>query len=156
MKTATLAIMLDGDSVWLAEKKIGEIGTGVLSGPGGKLEPGEDLVDCLFRESKEEWGIELHPDGVTKCAHIIFYAAGVPDFDVHIYRVTRFTGDLRETDDAKAPERHSLDALPFERMYGGDRHWYLRAAQGDPFVAHVYYKERAKEFDRIEFLAPDF
>ena len=41
MKTATLGIVLQDGNVLLGEKKKGEIGTGVLSGPGGKLDLGE-------------------------------------------------------------------------------------------------------------------
>lgn len=156
MKTATLALVCDGDEVLLAEKKKGEIGTGILSGPGGKLDPGESLIECVIRETKEEWNIELHPEGLEQVAHIIFFAAGEPDFDVHIYKATRFSGDFSETADAKIPERFAFTALPLERMFEGDRHWFARALSGEPFTANVYYKERAKEFDRIDFLAPDF
>jgi 8-oxo-dGTP diphosphatase len=155
MKTATLALMFDGDHLLFAEKKEGEIGTGVLSGPGGKREPGESLMECLIREAREEWEIELDPLHIEKVAYIIFYAAGAPDFGVHVYRVRRFTGVLKETKDAKLPERFPLDALPYDRMFEGDRHWFSRAVSGEPFSAHVYYKERAKEFDRIEFLPLD-
>jgi 8-oxo-dGTP diphosphatase len=156
MQIATLGIILDGGGVLLAEKKKGDVGTGILSGPGGKLDPGESLVECLVRETDEEWGIRLLPEGIEKVAFVIFYAAGVPDFGVHIYRACGFEGVLGETNDARKPESFSLDSLPYDRMFDGDRHWFLRAAKGPPFCANVFYKERAKEFERIEFLPPDF
>jgi len=156
MKPATLGLLIDDTGVWLAEKKKGEIGIGILSGPGGKLDDNETLPECLIRETKEEWDITLIAEDVVQVAHIIFYAGGVPDFDVHIYRVRRFEGTPKETKEASMPEHFAFDALPFDRMYDGDRHWFTRALSGEPFTAHVYYKERAKEFDRVEFLPPDF
>jgi 8-oxo-dGTP diphosphatase len=156
MQIATLGIILDGGGVLLAEKKKGEIGTGVLSGPGGKLDPGESLIECLIRETREEWNVRLFPEDLEKVAYIVFFAAGEPDFGVHIYLARRFEGTLKETAEAKMPESFPLDALPLEQMFEGDRAWFSRALSGTPFCANVYYKERAKEFDRIEFLPPDF
>lgn len=156
MKTATLALIIQDGKVLLAEKKKGEIGTGMLSGPGGKLGLGETLVECLVRETEEEWNIRLVEDDIEQIAHIVFHAGGKPDFDVHIYRASRFYGELVETADATLPEGYSLDALPLSKMFDGDRHWFPKAASGERFFANVYYKERAKEFDRIEFLPPDF
>jgi 8-oxo-dGTP pyrophosphatase MutT (NUDIX family) len=66
MKIATLGIVLKGGKVLLGEKKKGEIGTGVLSGPGGKLDPGETLEECLIRETREELKIELDPASLVR------------------------------------------------------------------------------------------
>jgi 8-oxo-dGTP diphosphatase len=156
MKIATLALIKQDDKVLLGEKKKGEIGTGVLSGPGGKLDPNETLVECLIRETFEEYGIRLLEEDIRQIARITFYAFGEPDFDVHIYHAGRFEGELQETVDAKMPVWFSVDALPHERMYDGDRYWFTKALGSEPFCANVYYKDRAKEFERIEFLPPDF
>lgn len=50
------------------------------------------------------------------------------------------------------PEWHDIHNLPYERMLEPDKTWFYRAATGNTFRAHVYYKERVKGFERIEFL----
>jgi 8-oxo-dGTP pyrophosphatase MutT (NUDIX family) len=156
MKTATLAIILKDGQTLLSERKKGDIGTGVLAGPGGKLEEGESILECLIRETKEEWGITLDPEGMSQTARVTFHAGGIPDFEVHIYTAGAFDGELTETTASKKPEWYPVDALPLARMFDGDRHWFARAVAGEPFVANVYYRERAKDFERIEFLPADF
>lgn len=149
MKIATLGIVLQDDNVLLGEKKRGEIGTGVLSGPGGKLDPGETLKECLIRETREELEIELNPASLQLTAFIRFYAAGEPDFGVHVYRANILSGELHETSDM-IPAWYPCNDLPYDRMYESDRHWFDRAIRGQHFEANVYYKGRARDFDRIE------
>lgn len=153
MKRATLAIIVKDNQVLLGEKKKGEIGTGTLNGPGGKQEEGETLVECLVRETKEELDITLLPEKLTYSGVITFCVAGVPDFEVHIYRTDTFEGTPKETADM-IPGWYPTTRLPLEKMLESDRAWFEKAVQGKTFNATVYYKERAKGFERIEFLPP--
>lgn len=155
MKIATLALIFnDTGELLLGEKKRGEIGTGYLSGPGGKWEPGETLEAGVIRETKEELEIDLDPDSLKKIAVIDFYAAGELDFRVHVYRARVASGELHETADM-IPGWYPLTEATFERTYEADRHWLPRAARGESFNARAYYKSRARDFDRIEFLPFD-
>lgn len=138
-KEATLAIIEVDRKILLGEKKKGEIGTGKLNGPGGKLDPGETLLDCVIRETREELGIELDRDHLKKVAIITFFAGGAPHMVVHVYCTDRYTGALMETADM-IPDWFPKDNLPFERMHDGDRTWFDRAVQGERFCANVYYK----------------
>jgi 8-oxo-dGTP diphosphatase len=151
MKIATLGIVLQNGRVLLGEKKKGEIGTGVLSGPGGKLDPGETLEECLLRETREELEVELDPASLELVAVIDFYAGGEIDFRVHIYIAKILSGEIHETADM-IPAWYPLDNVPFDRTYEADRHWLPKALSGDRFRANVYYRDRARDFDRIEFL----
>lgn len=151
MKTATLGIVLQNGNVLLGEKKKGEIGTSILSGPGGKLDLGETLEECLIRETHEELGIELNPVSLELTAVIDFYAAGKIDFCVYVYRAKILFGELKETADM-IPAWYPLDNLPYNRMFDSDRHWFLKAARGEKFRAQVHYRERAKGFLGIDFL----
>lgn len=151
MKIATLGLIVEDGMVLLGEKKRGEIGTGVLSGPGGKLDPGETLMDCLIRETREELEIELDPRSLDHVAVIDFHAAGEVDFRVYVYRARILSGQLRETDDM-IPAWYPINDDTFNRTYEADRHWLPKAVSGEKFVANVYYRDRARDFDRIEFL----
>ncbi|MCX6790168.1 MAG: NUDIX domain-containing protein [Candidatus Kaiserbacteria bacterium] len=152
MKIATLGIVLNEDGfILLGEKKKGEIGTGVLSGPGGKLEQGETLPECLMRETEEELEIRLDPTSLELVALIDFYVGSEIDFRVYVYRARILSGELHETADM-IPDWYPLDDETFKRTYEADRHWLKKAAHGEKFNAKVYYRDRAKDFDRIEFL----
>jgi 8-oxo-dGTP diphosphatase len=151
MKIATLGIVVGDNALLLGEKKKGEIGTGVLSGPGGKLDPGETLEECLVRETREELEIELDPKSLDLVALIDFYTGTEVDFRVYVYRTKILSGEIHETADM-IPKWYPLDALPFERMYEADRHWLPKALGGEKFNANVYYRDRARDFDHIDFL----
>ncbi|MDB5265968.1 MAG: hypothetical protein JWM39_681 [Parcubacteria group bacterium] len=151
MRLATLAIIVQDGKVLLGEKKKGEIGTGTLNGPGGKLDPGETLTECLIREVDEELEIKLDADQLKKVAIITFFAGGEPDFGVHVYRTQYFEGELKETADM-IPNWYDIQDLPFDRMLGSDHMWFKQAVDGESFCANVYYKERASGFERIDFL----
>ena len=105
MKIATLAIITRRSfpffrkEILLGEKKKGEIGTGKLSPPGGKLDPGETLMECAVRETREELEMELNPASLELVALIDFYAAGEIDFRVYVYRAKILSGKIHETAD---------------------------------------------------------
>ncbi len=152
MKIATLGIVMgDTDTrILLGEKKKGEIGVGVLSGPGGKLDPGETLEECLIRETREELEVELDPASLDLTARIDFYAAEEIDFRVYVYRCRILSGEVHETADM-IPGWYPLTDETFNRTYESDSHWLPLAARGEKFRANVYYLDRARKFDRIEF-----
>lgn len=169
MKIATLGIVIHNGKLLLGEKKKGEIGTGVLCGPGGKLDPDETLPECMIRETREELAIELDPASLELVAYILFHRgrmrfaffnkilnffglrSSVPDFGVFVYRARILSGELVETEDM-IPQLYPLDNLPLEQMYEADRHWLPKAISGEKFHANVHYFGRAWGFNRIEFL----
>ena len=152
MKIATLAIIVRENRVLLGYKKKGEIGAQTLNGPGGKCEPDETLEECVIRETNEEVGITLHEKDLNKTAVITFFAADKPDFEVHVYWTDTFDGVPIETIDM-IPNWYDIDKVPYEKMLDSDRTWFAKAIDRETFRANVYYKHRAKEFERIEFLS---
>ncbi|MFZ1074929.1 MAG: NUDIX domain-containing protein [Minisyncoccia bacterium] len=169
MKKATLALIIRMTGgileILLGLKRGGpEIGEGMYNGPGGKLNEGETLPDCLAREVEEEVGIRLDASKAVKVAIITFHREE-KDFEVHIYRVDVSEGEPRETD-SMIPRWFPVDKIPWDRMHASDRAWMPGLLAGKKFNAHVYYrielyhkdgKEIKKErFDRIEiFLFED-
>lgn len=152
MRLATLGIITREDKVLLGLKRGEEIGNGTLNGPGGKQKPGEMLVDCLVREVTEEVGILLVPAQTKKVAVITFYAGDSPDFEVHVFRTSFFSGEPRETE-KMIPGWYDINHLPFQQMLESDSTWFPKAIHEErPFLANVYYRSRAKGFLRTEFL----
>jgi 8-oxo-dGTP diphosphatase len=155
MKIASLAIIEQDGKILFGLKRGAEIGSGTLNGPGGKLDPGESIVDCVVRETKEELDIELDRatlEASGPAAIVTFYAAGIPDFEVHVFYTSSFVGEPKETE-SMIPEWHSKEALPYARMLESDAKWFPKILAGEKFRANVFYRERAKDFERIEFSA---
>jgi len=150
MKVATLAIIVKDGRVLFGWKKTGEIGQQTLNGPGGKVEKLESLEDCVVRETWEEVRLRLSREHLEKVAILTFFAAGVADFEVHVFRTEHFEGEPQETADM-VPEWHPVDDLPFAHMLESDPAWFARAVRGEKFRAHIFYTERARGFERAEF-----
>lgn len=58
MKTVTAAIIIQNGRVLICRRAPGEKLGGFWEFPGGKLEPGENLKQCLERELREELDVE--------------------------------------------------------------------------------------------------
>jgi len=81
--------------------------SGVYQFPGGHLEDGEELIDCLIREVKEETGIELKNKNLTPFEKITYYS-----------RNYRNSGKNRENDIyyfiVKTNEEYNLDNTSYD------------------------------------------
>src|SRR3989344_6574462 len=98
MKIATLVFLIRNRTVLLGFKQgEPEIGEGKLNAPGGKHEGNETIRECATRETWEEVGVQVKPIHLEEVAIITFYAAGMPDFEVHVFRTEIFTGEPHET-----------------------------------------------------------
>lgn len=53
------ALILEYGTVLIARKKPGKSLAGLWEFPGGKVEPGENIQDCLVREIREELGVKI-------------------------------------------------------------------------------------------------
>lgn len=151
MEIATLGIITRENQILLGRNKRG-FAKGKLNGPGGKMEPKDQtILDCVMREVNEEAGITLVPFRIEKCAMITFFAAGVPDFEVHVYRTDYFFGEPRETE-SMVPAWYNIDKLPVDEMLESDRVWFPQLIHGKKFNAKVYYRERMKSFVSMDLL----
>ena len=57
---------------------------------------------------------------------------------VHIYHASSFAGEPRETDEMR-PEWFELDAVPFDRMWPDDEHWYPMFLEGKTFAGTFWF-----------------
>lgn len=76
--------------------------------PGGRVEPGESLLDALVREVREEAGIEVTPTDLIYVDQAPF-GANDPGRLRFAFRATPQTHSLKAT-----PDEHSLRAAWFE------------------------------------------
>lgn len=91
MKVVTAGIIRSGDRVLLARRAAGSNLRGKWEFPGGKVEGGESLEDCLRRELAEELGIHLNI-GHRLCSSEFVYIHG--EFRIEAFWVKILDGEL--------------------------------------------------------------
>lgn len=103
----------------LLGKRLGKIGSGTWSLPGGKLRFGERIEDCARRELEEETGIkaeEIEWLGVVNDRE----ALDNSHFVKFVYLVTKFSGEMKVKEPEKCErwEWFDKDNLPEPLFYG--------------------------------------
>lgn len=118
----TLLFLLRDGQVLLIHKKTGH-GSGKINGPGGKLNAGEGVIACACREVAEEVGLQV---GVARVGiEMRFVERDGPQWLGFALTATEFSGDLRETREAK-PFWCPVDAIPYAKMWPDDAIWLPR------------------------------
>ncbi len=126
---ATLMFVVRDGQVLLIHKKRG-IGAGKINGPGGKLDPGETLLECAVRETEEEVGLTAL--GARQLGVLWFQFVHGLSIHCTVFRADAFTGELIETPEA-TPIWVPVDDIPYDAMWADDRHWLPVMLQGREF-----------------------
>lgn len=128
-----------GPEVLLGRKLTG-IGAGLVVGPGGKLEPGEDPATAAAREVREEVGVAVATAALTRIAELDYTFPHRPEWS---QRSTAFLA--REWAGDPVPSRElipswfPLAALPLDQMWEDARLWLPRALSGGHVRADCCY-----------------
>lgn len=94
----TMIFLIDQDQVLtLKRSPHKQIFPGKLSGFGGKVEPGESLMDSAKREFLEETGLQIQ-DPIFKGTFTIIIDNGYINV-LHLFVATKFSGKLTATSD---------------------------------------------------------
>lgn len=135
-QTATLLYVIRDGRVLLIHKKRG-IGAGKINAPGGRVDAGESPRDAAVRETEEELGIT--PRGIRQVGEVLFHVLDGTSIHIHVFRADDLEGEPVETDEAR-PEWFALDAVPFDRMWEDDRHWFDHLLADRRFVARTVFR----------------
>lgn len=146
LRTCLTLPVRDG-AVLLGHKRRG-FGAGKIVGIGGKVEPGESLVQAAVRELSEESGLVADPADADLVAHLDFRFPHRPGWDMtsHVFVVRRWTGQVRPCEEI-TPEWFRLDGLPFGQMWDESRVWLPHVVRGERVEARVVY---AADNDRVQ------
>ena len=149
-KILTLCIVHQHPRVLLGMKKRG-FGEGKWNGFGGKVEPGERIIDAARRELREEAGIEVAD--LTRAGVVEFEFKGNPEIlRVHIFKTNEFYGTPQESEEMR-PQWFHLDKIPFSKMWPDDAHWLPLVLAGKQIKAKFWFEGFDKIIDkRIEFV----
>ncbi len=129
----TLCFIVQEGRVLLMRKKRG-IGAGKINAPGGKVDPGETPLAAAIRETEEE--ICVTPLEPALRGQLWFHFEGGPTLRCLVYLTACFTGEPRETAEAK-PQWYPADALPYDEMWEDDRLWLPMLLAGKRFEGNV-------------------
>jgi 8-oxo-dGTP diphosphatase len=142
----TLCFIIENGKILLIEKKRG-LGAGKVNGPGGRIEAGETAEQGAIRETQEEVG--LTPTGMEWAGELSFQFRDGYSLHVELYRASGWTGELRETDEAK-PFWCSTSEIPYERMWADDEQWMPRLLAGEKFRGWFEFDGDRMEWFRME------
>lgn len=128
MRNVTLCFPVKGkpiNEIYIGMKKRG-FGAGKYNGFGGKVEPGEGIIDAAIREVLEEIGIKTNPSGMIKVAEIEFIFPYREDDKwnqlVHVYFIDKWTGQPKESDEMTV-EVFNPSKIPYNKMWQPDKEW---------------------------------
>ena len=135
---ATLCEIIHGGRLLLQRKSAGRFGEGKWNGPGGKVQPGETPLECVVREVREETGLTV--SSLTERGVVDFYFGEKPEPDwvVHIYTTSTFSGEPRESDEGEL-RWFTLDEIPYGEMWMDDTHWLPVLLKGKRFRGVFIY-----------------
>lgn len=137
-KVLTLCLVSRNNHILLGMKKRG-FGEGRWNGFGGKLQDGETIEDALFREMKEEAGVDLIDP--QKRGVLNFTFEGNPEvLEVHVFSAEDIDGELTETEEMK-PQWFLEDEIPYDEMWPDDKLWLPLLLAGENFEGDFYFKD---------------
>jgi 8-oxo-dGTP diphosphatase len=154
----TLIFIMRDDQVLLIHKKTGH-GAGKINAPGGKLEPGEGIVDCACRELFEEVGLLVSDPRVG--VEMRFVERNGPQWLGFALTASQFGGTLTESVEAK-PFWCPLTDIPYDKMWPDDRIWLPRLLAGDfasPVVVDFLFDDqqlKAHQFSGSDSIWAEF
>jgi len=145
IKATLLFIVRDGH-VLLIRKKRG-IGAGKINGPGGKIDPGETLLECAVRETIEEVG--LRAIGAREMGRLWFQFVDGLSIHCTVFRADDYEGEAVETPEAE-PIWTPVDELPFDEMWDDDRQWLPHLLRDRSFELWATFDDDEMLDHRIE------
>ena len=145
---ATLTFIIKNNQILLIRKKRG-LGAGKINGPGGRLEPGETLLECAIREVQEELFVTpLNPKFIGES---LFQFTDQYSIHVHTYAAYDFEGIPAESDEA-IPLWFDLENIPYDEMWEDDRIWLPLLLKGQRFKGRYLFDGDVMLDHQIELL----
>ena len=142
MKQATLCLLIKDDRILLAMKKRG-FGMGKWNGVGGKVKEGEEIVNAMIRETKEEIGIDVVNPEKFGIFHFVFPYKPEWDQDVHLFVAKEWRGEPVESEEMM-PKWFSVNEIPYDKMWDDDKIWLPHILNGEKIEADFVFGEGEK------------
>jgi 8-oxo-dGTP pyrophosphatase MutT (NUDIX family) len=138
MKQATLLFLLRENEILLAMKKRG-FGSGKWNGVGGKVEPGESIVQATIRECEEE--IKVFAIDIVEIAKLNFYFPDLTQNNnqtVSVFKCLNWEGKPEETEEM-SPKWFDLKDIPYGLMWSDDKLWLPQILTGNYVTGDFFF-----------------
>ncbi|GAO52358.1 hypothetical protein SAICODRAFT_7691 [Saitoella complicata NRRL Y-17804] len=145
-KDLTLCIIHDRENrkMLLGMKQRG-LGQGKWNGFGGKLEPGETVLQAAVREVQEECGLTVREEELVKVAHLTFAFTSSPTLlHTHVLLLPTYSPTLHglpKPSPEMVPKWFREDEIPYGEMWTGDRYWWPRVLGGEKLRGRFLFED---------------
>ena len=156
MKPTTLVFPIDEQNRILLGRKKRGFGADKYNGFGGKLDDGESFRHCAIRELFEESGLQGRPEDL-ECVAAFDFQFPFDESLTHVgyvYFLRTFTGNEEETDEME-PHWLTVDKIPYDRMWDGDRQWLPMLLEGKKLKGPIVFDRDNSTVDKMELTTVD-
>ncbi|XP_006613259.1 7,8-dihydro-8-oxoguanine triphosphatase-like [Apis dorsata] len=136
-KSFSLVFIRKSTEILLGLKKRG-FGKDKWNGFGGKIEPGESILQGAMRELKEECGLsaqELRKIGILEFE----FEENEVLLEVHVFETYKYYGKIIESEEMR-PKWYNLKDIPFKEMWPDDEYWFPYMLRGQFFKGYFLYR----------------
>lgn len=132
----TVCYLITNSRILLGWKKT-SLGAGLYNGPGGKVDPKEQIDENAIREFGEETG-GMNALALTKVGIILItYEESDLIAELHLFRVTKWNGEPQETREM-IPEWFPTNRIPYPQMWPNDSHSLPCILSGKMVAGHFH------------------
>lgn len=124
MRPTTLCFPVRSDGKVLLGRKKRGFGVSKWNGFGGKIEAGENFLQCAVRELREETGLIAQEKELELVGFLDFHFVEAPELDHigYVYLLRRWQGVVSESEEME-PQWFAPEDIPYDEMWKGDRTW---------------------------------
>lgn len=111
---------------------------GKYNGLGGKMEPGEDIYQCMTREIMEEAGITCVEASLRGTINWTGFGPNGENWFGFIFRIERFEGEPKKRNEEGELDWVDIDKILELPMWEGDKYFLPLVFDEDPRIFHGY------------------
>ena len=156
MRPTTLCFPVRPDGKLLLGRKKRGFGDSKWNGFGGKIEAGENFLQCAVRELREETGLIAREEDLELVGFLDFHFSASPDLD-HIgfvYFLRQWQGNVHATE-AMEPQWFDPSALRYDEMWKGDRTWIPMLLKKEKVKGIITFAEDNENLQHLELYRID-